>query len=75
MSEELLRADGFDDAIIGVGSRCSQPDILVYDRSKVLDILISEGMTYEEADEFFEFNVGGAWVGELTPIWVREYDD
>jgi len=33
-------------------------------------------MTDEEAMEFFEFNVVGAWVGEETPIFVREmYDD
>ena len=29
-----------------------------------------DGMTQEEALEFFEFNVVGAWVGEQTPIFV-----
>jgi hypothetical protein len=27
----------------------------------------------EEAMEFFEFNVVGAWVGEHTPIFVDTY--
>ena len=26
----MLKADGFDDAIIGIGSRCGKPDIIVY---------------------------------------------
>ena len=73
--EGLLQADGLDDAVIGVGSRNGQPDILVYSHSKVLDCLMADGMTYEEAVEFFEFNIGGAWVGEKTPIWVRECDE
>ena len=29
-------------------------------------------MTLEEAEEFFEFNVIDAWVGERTPMF-REY--
>ena len=72
----MLKADGFDEAIIGVGSRCGQPDIITYDVNKCIKILMDQGMTDEEAMEFFEFNVVGAWVGEETPIFVREmYDD
>lgn len=70
--EELLTADGFDDAIIGVGTRCGQLPVVVYDAAKAVDILVTrDNMTHEEADEFFSFNVEGAWVGEQTPIWLR----
>jgi len=70
--EDILTADGLDDAIIGVGTRCGQPPIAVYDVSKVLDILVDrDGMTYEEAEEYFGFNIEGAWVGGQTPIWLR----
>jgi hypothetical protein len=33
-------------------------------------------MTYEEALEFFEFNISGGYVGERTPIFVQtlEYE-
>lgn len=30
-------------------------------------------MSYDEALEYFEFNVLGAYMGEKTPIWVEEY--
>tara|TARA_R110000803_G_scaffold56795_1_gene114214 strand:+ start:3600 stop:3833 length:234 start_codon:yes stop_codon:yes gene_type:complete len=72
--DDCLTADGFDDAIIGVGRRCGQPDIVVYDVSKALDVLVSQGMTEDEADEYFDFNVVGAWVGETTPMWVYTDD-
>jgi len=70
-----MTADGFDDAIIGIGSRCGQPDLLVYDIDTALDILMDrDGMSYEEAQEYFSFNVEGAWVGEGTPIWLQRID-
>ena len=71
----MLKADGFDDAIIGFGSRCGKPDIIVYDVNKCIKILINQNMTEEEARDYFDFNVVGAWVGEETPIFVREIDD
>ena len=69
---EMLTADGLDAAIIGVGARCGQPDIVAYAVEKVLEILVArDGMSYEEALEFYEFNIEGAWVGDQTPLWVR----
>ena len=71
----MLKADGLDAALIGVGRRCGQPDILVYSVGKCLDLLIAQGMTGEEAIEYFEFNIVGAWVGEETPMWVYDAED
>ena len=69
--KDMLLADGFEKAFIGVGERCGQPDLAVYDRGKCLEILqADQNMSYEEAEEFFEFNVLGAWVGEQTPMFV-----
>jgi hypothetical protein len=70
--EELLTADDLDDAIIGIGRRCGQPDLVVYDVEKVINILMSrDGMTYDDALEFYEYNMAGAWVGDSTPIWME----
>jgi hypothetical protein len=67
----MMRADGFDEAILGVAQRCGQPEIIAYDTEKILEILQArEGMTAEEAVEYFEFNIAGAWVGEETPIFI-----
>jgi len=73
LSEDLdgvLTADGLEDALMGVGRRCGQPTLAVYDVNKVLEILMKrDGMSDVEAVEFFEFNIEGSWVGEGTPIW------
>ena len=59
-------AEGLDSAIIGVDERGER---LVYSVAKILDALMVDGLTYEEALEYYEFNVGGAYWGEKTPIW------
>lgn len=67
--EEILKADGFDDAVIGIEPGSMR---LIYSVSKCIDILIEEGMTQEDAIEHFDFNVSGSYVGEKTPIWCYD---
>ena len=43
----------------------------VYDYEKCIQVLVErDGMTREDAEEFFDFNVVGAYVGENTPIFL-----
>jgi hypothetical protein len=71
----MLKADGLDEAIIGIGSRCGQKDLLIYDIDKIIWILMQrDGMTEAEAEEFFDYNIGGGWHGEETPLWMRPYN-
>ena len=70
--EDLLMADGFDDAIIGVGERCGQPMVVIYDAAKCVDILIRrDGMSQQDALEHMSYNVIGAWHGDETPVWMH----
>ena len=69
---EALVADGFDSAVIGVGYQGPQGPVAVYSYSKCIEALEAEGMDYEEALEYFEFNVQSAWVGENGPIFLYE---
>ena len=72
---ETLLADGFEDALIGYGTRFSY-GVAVYSTSKCLDILMErDGMTYEEAMEYFTFNVTGAYVGENTPVFLEDLEE
>jgi len=68
----LKIADGFDGAVLGVGRRCSQPDLVVYSYEKCVAVLEAQGLSHEDALEHMEFNVVGAWMGDETPIFVHE---
>lgn len=68
-----LLADGLEDAFIGsVYSPTLGANLAVYSIDKCIAIYISEGMTEEEALEFFDFNVGCAYVGPMTPLFLHE---
>ncbi len=67
---EIMRMDGYDDCCIGIVVRFGAQPILCYDKQKVLEQLEADGMTPEEAEEWFEFNQIGAWVGDGTPCFL-----
>ena len=72
----MLKADGFDKAIIGVADDiATSSQRLIYDVDKCIQILMDQGMSDEEAVEYFEFNVSGSYVGENTPIWLYPYEE
>ena len=64
------RAD-FDSCIIGVVQRNNQEPSLCYAYEKVIYALKSiGGISDEEAEEHFSFNIIGAYVGETTPCFL-----
>jgi len=68
-NEEFLKADGFDNAIIGVEPNSMR---LVYDRDKMIEILMTdEELTELDAIEYLEYNTWNAYVGEKTPIYIE----
>lgn len=68
-----LFADGFDDAIIGVELDMEK---IIYDKDKMIYILVEEGMDPTDAIEHLEYNVWGAYVGVHTPLYIDtlQYD-
>ena len=64
--EQFLIADGLDDAVIGLDESTMR---LIYSTSKSIQILMENGLNPEDAIEFFEYNIKGAYMGEKTPIW------
>ena len=77
LDPEALLAAGFDEALIGIVRQFSRY-LALYDTDKVLAILASrmelsddeERLPLEIAEEYFEYNVVGAWVGEHTPVFT-----
>lgn len=71
INPEALLCDGFDDAIIGMAERINLGPVVAYSVEKMIEILIQrDGMEYEDAWDYFSYNILGAWVGENTPIFI-----
>lgn len=70
LNPEALTADGLDDALVGVLLRPGKPAVACYDKEAAINVLARDMETYDDACEFFEFNVIGAYVGESTPVFA-----
>lgn len=72
--DEIMRLDGFDDCVVGLVERFGQSPILCYDKAKIIEQMVTKGdMTEEAAEEFYEVNQLGAWVGSGTPCFLTAH--
>ena len=65
---KYLKADGFDEAIIGIDTMGER---IIYCKQKMIAILAQE-MDEDEAIEFLEFNTRTAYVAQHTPIYIDQ---
>jgi len=80
---EALLCDGFDDALLGFGFQFSRP-VAIYSRARCIALLVDGatenddapiGMSYEEAEDYFNVNILGAWVGPHTPVFMFDSEE
>jgi len=69
---EALFMDGFDDAIVGVVKRHTRETLVCYSYDKMVEKLISDGLTQEEAVEYISFNIECAYYGDHQPVILYE---
>ena len=70
--ETIILLDGFDDCIINIIGNI-QTECALYSTHKIIEKLKKE-MSEEEAREYFEYNIIGAYLGEHTPMFTVEMD-
>ena len=72
-SPQKLQLPGFEKALLGKAERCGFGPVYVYSAAAVLNILMQrDGMNADEALEFYEFNILGAYMGEGTPLFLSD---
>ena len=80
MDEILLKMtnEEYDDAIVGIASVWQQNrkvETLIYSGEKLVEILVNQGITEDEAIEHISINMEGAYVGLSTPIIMWNYHE
>lgn len=76
--EEALYIDGFEDCLIGIADVWrdnTRRTVAVYDYTLMVQSLIDDEVTAEDAAEYIEFNISGAYVGPYQPIIVQRFRD
>ena len=70
-AETMVLADGLDKAFVGVAFAFGDKIRAVYDIDKVIEELQEQGMSHEDAQEYFDYNIAGSYVGHQTPIFMH----
>lgn len=70
----FLEPPEFDVAILGLTQQFSAPRCVCYDRARVIDVLIEMGCDHDDAEDFFAFNIIGAYVGDTTPVFLERIE-
>ena len=72
-AEGAVVLTGFDDAIIGLAEEFGNGPRILYSREKILQILQErDEMSFNDALDFYDFNILGMYVGEQDPIILYE---
>jgi hypothetical protein len=69
--ETMMLADGLDEAFVGIATTFGEKIRAVYDVNRVIELLHSQGMSYEEAEEYFDYKIVGSYEGEQAPIFMH----
>ena len=70
LEEEMMTADGFEDAIIGHCYDMVAGEFrVIYSYNKCIDIL-KRHMSEDDAREHMDFNVTGSHMGSKTPLFM-----
>jgi hypothetical protein len=70
-NEDAILFDEFESAIVGLVETFGKPTVVCYDKEKCIKLIQkSTGGKREEAEEYFEFNVIGSYLGDSTPVFL-----
>lgn len=70
-AETVILLDGFDSAFIGLTADANPK--AVYSVDKIIQSLTAD-MSLEDAWEYFYFNIECAYLGDKTPIYIKQYE-
>jgi len=65
-----LLPENFDRALMGTVQQGPNDPVAVYNRDICIEVLVEGGLSHEDAEEYFEYNVQGAWMGDETPCFL-----
>jgi len=68
--DNILLADGYDEAFLGIGCSFGGNNLAIYDRAKCIEIL-KQKMNPEKAEAYFELNTAAANAGDYTPFFLN----
>lgn len=71
LAEGAIILEGFDDCVIGISEEFGNGPRLIYSKNKIIQKLMV-GIDYEEALDYYYYNILGGYFGEQNPIFLLD---
>ena len=68
LNPDAVLFDNMDSALIGVGYIGHMDPVAVYSRAKIYEKLLADGLSDEDADEYYSSKFVNTWRAEQTPV-------
>jgi hypothetical protein len=72
LNPDAVLFDNMESAIIGLGCIGQADPVAVYSRALIYSKLLSDGLSREDADEYYFGNFVAVQAGEFTPVIVDD---
>jgi hypothetical protein len=72
--EGMVVLDGFNDCILGRITQAQTEPKILYSIKCILSKLMEDGMSFDEAYDYFEFNIMGLNGKESFPAFLMDYE-
>ena len=69
-NEYITEISEINPSAIVVGESHGKEPVLIYSKEKIIEKLMQDGCSYDEALEFYDFNILGAYINEHMPIFM-----
>jgi hypothetical protein len=69
-AEGAILLDNLEEAIVGIVEEFGNGPRVLYSKQKIIEILTKDGMTEEEAQEYYDFNILGLHAGEQNAVFL-----
>jgi hypothetical protein len=74
LDDSLLLSESLDEAFIGIAESFGGGYVAVYDVEEIIRILMRDGISYEDAREYYIYNILGSYMEDMTPIFMTKIE-
>jgi hypothetical protein len=57
--------EGLNNCVVGLSESFDEPNRLFYSKDKIINTLMLSDMTYDEAVEYYDYNILGGYFGDM----------
>jgi len=75
LNPDAILLENMESAIVGIGRIGTADPVAVYSRAKIYAKLLADGLSQEDADEYYHGKFAGAFAGNDAPVILEDLQE